>query len=98
MNRSQGRSQPERRSAWLAKTKREIDIGDKFGSIRVEEAHSRYGSEDKGVIMGQVEVVVTPKSDRASLAKLEGEEEVEGMREDEGSRQKEATPCHQQLV
>ena len=83
MKQSQGRSQPERRSAWLAKTKRRIDFGDEFSSIRLGEVHCRSGLEDKGIIVGQIEVVVTPEPDRASLAKPEVEEEVEGTREDE---------------
>ena len=84
MKRSQGRSQPEQRSAWLVKTKRRIDVGDEFGSIRLGEVHSRFEIEDEGVIVGQVEVVVTLESDWASPAEPEVEEEAEGTREDKG--------------
>ena len=84
MKRSQGKSQPEQRSAHLAKTKRRIDIGDEFCSNRVGEAHSRFRSE--GVIVGQVEVVVSPELDRVSPTGPELEEETEGARvEDEVS-------------
>ena len=85
MKRCQGRGQPERRLAWLAKTKRRINDSDKIGSIRLGEVHSKSGSDDEGVIVGQVEVVVTPGPDRASLAEPEVEAKVEGTRGDEVS-------------
>ena len=75
----------------MAKIKRRIDVGDKFGSIGVEEAHSRSGSEDKRVLVGQVEVIPTPEPDRASLAKSKVEEEVEGTREEEASLERSDT-------
>ena len=78
MKRSQERGQPERTSARLAKTKTRIDNSEEFGSIRLEEAHFRSGLEDKGITVGQVEVIVTPGSDQASPTKPEVEEEVEG--------------------
>ena len=93
MKRSQGRSQPERRSARLAKTKRRIDDSDKFSSIQFGEAHSKSESEDEGVIVGQVEVVVTPEPDRAPRAAPEVEEEAEGTRGDEvSSKESDAMP------
>ena len=59
MKHSQERGQPEHRSAWLAKTKTRIYNSKEFGSIRLEEAHFRSGSEDEGITVGQVEVIVT---------------------------------------
>ena len=91
MKQSQGRSQPERRSARLAKTKRRIYDVDEFGSIRFGEAHSKSESEDEGVIVEQVEVVVTPEPDWASPAKPEVEEEAEGTRGDEVSSEESDT-------
>ena len=90
MKHSQGRGQPERRSAWLAKTKRRIDESNEFGSIRFGEAHSKPGSEDEGVIVGQVEVV-TPGPNQAAPAELEVEEEAEGTRGDEVSSEESDT-------
>ena len=87
MKRSQRRSQPEWK-AGLAKTKRRID---EFGSIRVGEAYSISGLEDKGVIVGQVEVVETPEPDQAPPVKSEDEEEVEGTREVEVSSEESDT-------
>ena len=75
---SQERGQPERRSAWLAKTKTRIDNSEEFGSIRLGEAHFRSGSEDEEITVGQVEVVVTPGPDPAPPAKPEVEEEERG--------------------
>ena len=86
----QGRSQPECRSARLAKTKRRIDDSNKFGSIRLGKAHSKFGLED-GVIVGQVEVVVTLGLDRALPTESEVEEEAEGTRGDEVSSEESDT-------
>ena len=97
MKQSQGRSQPEWRSARLAKTKRRIDVGDKLGSIQLGEVHSSSGLEDERIIVEQVEVVVTLEPDRASLDEPEVEEEVEGTRRTRCC-QKKVTPCLQQLV
>ena len=90
MKRSQGRGQPEQRSARLAKTRRRIDESDEFDSIRLEEEHSKSGSKDKEVIVGQVEVV-TPGPDRASPAELEVEGEAEGTTGDEVSSEESDT-------
>ena len=82
MNRSQERGLPERRLARLAITKIRFDYSEEFGSSQLEEAHFISGSEDDGIIVGQVEVTVTPRPDRASPAELEVEEEVEEVRGD----------------
>ena len=74
MKRSQEKGQPERRSARLAKTKARIDDSGEFGSIRLGDAHFRSGSEDEEIIVGQVEVIVTPGSDQATPAKPEVQE------------------------
>ena len=83
MNRSQERGHAERRSARLAKTKTRIDNSEEFGSIRLEEVHFKSGSEDEGITVGQVEVVVTPEPDQAPPAEPEVEEEERGVSEDE---------------
>ena len=64
MRKDSDRSQPERRSARLAMTKRRIDIGDQPSASQNPEHHSASGSEEEQVIVGQVEVVVTPSPDR----------------------------------
>ena len=74
MRKDPDRSQPERRSARLAKTRRRIDIGDQSSSNQIPTQCSTSGSEDKQVVVGQVEVVVTPSADRPDL--VEPEEEV----------------------
>ena len=98
MKRSQGRGQPERRLARLAKTKRRIDDSDEFGSIRLGEAHFKSRSEDEEVIVGQVEVVVTPGPNQASLAELEEEGEAEGTRRNElSSKESDTMPSTTRL-
>ena len=91
MKRSQERSQSERRSTRLAKTKRRIDDSDEFSLIRLGEAHSKSGSEDKGVIVRQVEVVVTPEPNWASPTEPKVEEETERTRGDELSSEESNT-------
>ena len=78
MTRSQERGQPERRSARLARTKARVDNSEEFGSIRLGDAHFRSRSEDEGIIVGQVEVIVTPGPDQAPSAEPEVEEEGRG--------------------
>ena len=68
------RSQPKRRSTRLAKTRRRIDIGDQPGSSQIPRTHSTSGSEEEKVMVGQVDVVGTPKPDRVDP--VEPEEEV----------------------
>ena len=75
MKRSQEKGQPERRSARLARTKARIVNSENFGSIRLGDAHFRSGSEDKGIIVGQVEVIGTPGPDQTLPTGLEVEEE-----------------------
>ena len=75
-------SQPKRRSARLAKTKRRIEVGNQPSRSQDPEQHSASGSEEEQVVVGQVEVVVTPSPNRSDLAGPEEEvatlgEEVE---------------------
>ena len=74
MKRSQERGQPEHRLARLARTKAKVDNSEEFGSIRLGDAHFRSGSEDEGIIVGQVEVIVTLGQDQAAPAEPEVEE------------------------
>ena len=74
----QERGQPERRSARLAKTKARVDNSEEFGSIRLGDAHFRSESEDEGISVSQVEVIVTPRPDQAPPAEPEVAEEVVG--------------------
>ena len=74
MKRSQEKGQPERWSAQLAKTKARIDDSGEFGSIRLGDAHFRSRSEDEEIIVGQVEVIVTPGPDQATPAEPEVQE------------------------
>ena len=78
MKRSQENGQPERRSARLARTKARVDNSENFKSIRLEDAHFRSGSEDEGITVDQVEVIVTPGPDQAPPAEPEVEEEERG--------------------
>ena len=78
MKRSQEKGQPERRLARLASTKARVDNSEEFGSIRLGDAHFRSGSEDEGITIDQVEVIVTPGPDQAPLAGPEVEEEERG--------------------
>ena len=75
MKRSQEKGQPEHRSARLARTKARVDNSGEFGSIRLEEAHFRSRSKDEEITVGQVEVIVTPGLDQATLAGPEVQEE-----------------------
>ena len=75
MKRSQGKGQPERRSARLARTKARVDSSEEFGSIWLGEAHFRSGSEDEGIVVRQVEVVVTPGPDQTPPVRPEVQEE-----------------------
>ena len=89
MNRSQERGQPERRSAWLARTKARVDNNEEFGSIRLGDAHFKSGSEDEEITVGQIEVSVTPGPDQATPAGPEVQEEerrasVDELSSDEG--------------
>ena len=65
MRKDPNRSQPERRSARLAKTRRKIDIGDQPGSSRIPRTQSTSRSKEEQVVAGQVEVVATPEPDQA---------------------------------
>ena len=82
MKRSQERGQPERRSARLAKTKARVDNSEDFRSIRLGDAYFRSGSEDEGITVGQVEVIVTLGVDQTP-AESEVEEEERGASEGE---------------
>ena len=75
MKRSHENGQPERRSVRLARTKARVDNSGEFGSIRLGEAHFRSGSEDEEIIVGQVEVIMTPGPDQATPARPEAQEE-----------------------
>ena len=81
MRKDPDRSQPERRSARLAKTKRRIDIGNQ-PSLNPEH-HSASGLEEEQVVVGQVEVVVTPSPDRSDPVGLEEEVATGGERVEE---------------
>ena len=88
MKRSQERGQPKRRSARLARTKARIDNSEEFGSIRLGDAHFKFGSEDEGITIDQVEVIVMPRPDQATRAGPEVREEereasVDGLSSDE---------------
>ena len=65
MRKDPDRSQPERRSIRLAKTKRRINIGDQPSVSQNPGHHSASGSEEEQVVVGQVEVVVTPSPNRS---------------------------------
>ena len=75
MKRSRDKGQSERRSARLARTKARVDNNEDFGSIWLGDAHFRSRSEDEGITVGQVEVIVTPGSDQAAPTEPEVEEE-----------------------
>ena len=83
MKHSQEKGQPERRSAQLARTKARVNNSGEFGSIRLEEAHFRSGSEGEEIIVGQVEVIVTPGPDQATPAEPEVQEEKRRASADE---------------
>ena len=65
MRKDPDRSQPERRSARLAKTKRRIDVRDQPSASQNLEHHSASGSKEEQVVVGQVEVVMTPSPDQS---------------------------------
>ena len=75
MKRSQEKGQLEHRSTQLAKTKARIDNNENFGLIWLGDAHFRSGSEDEGITVGQVEMIVTPRPDQTPPTGPEVEEE-----------------------
>ena len=77
------RSQPERRSVQLAKTRRRINISDQLGSSRIARTHCISGSEEEQVVVGQVNVVVTPNLDRPDPVESEEEVTMVGKRVEE---------------
>ena len=79
------KSQPERRSARLAKTKRRIDVGDQPSASQILEHHSTSGSEKEQVVVGQVKVVVTPSPNRSDPIGPEVEVATGGERVEEES-------------
>ena len=83
MRKDLDRSQLERRSARLAKTKRRIDVGDQPSASQDPEHHSASGSEEEQVVVGQVKVVVTPSSDQSNLVGPEVEVATRGERVEE---------------
>ena len=83
MRKDPDRSQLERRSARLAKTKRRIDVGDQPSASQDLEHHSASGSEEEQVVVGQVEVVVTPSPDRSDPVGPEVEVATGGERVEE---------------
>ena len=80
---SQEKGQPKRRSARLARTKARINKSGEFRSIWLGEAHFRSGSEDEEITVGQIEVIVTPGPDQATLAGPEVQEEERRASADE---------------
>ena len=94
MKHSQERGQPERRSARLARTKARVDGSEEFGSIRVGDAHFRSGSEDEGITVGQVEVVVP---DQAAPAGPEVREEREASVDELSSDKSDIMPSTTRL-
>ena len=83
MRKDPDRSQTERRSARLAKTKRRIDVGDQPSASQNPGQHSASGSEEEQVVVGQVEVVVTPSPDRSDPVGPEEEVAIGGERVEE---------------
>ena len=77
------RSQPERRSARLAKTKRRIDVGVQPSASQNPRQHSTSGSKEEQVVVGQVEVIVTPSLDRPGPVGPEEEVTTGGERVEE---------------
>ena len=67
MRKDLDKSQPKRRCARLAKTKRRINVGDQPSASQDPEHHSASRSEEEQVVVGQVEVVVMPSLDRSDL-------------------------------
>ena len=85
MRKDPDRNQSERRSARLAKTKRRIDVGDQPSASQNLEHHSAFGSEEEQVVVGQVEVVVTPCPDQSDPVGPEVEVATGGERVEEES-------------
>ena len=83
MRKDSDRSQPERRSARLAKTKRRIDVGEQPSASQNLEHHSASGSEEEQMVVGQVEVVVTPSPDQSNPVGPEEEVATVGKRIEE---------------
>ena len=83
MRKDPDRSQLERRSARLAKTKRRIDVGDQPSASQNLGQHSTSGSEEEQVVVGQVEVVMTPSPDRPDPVGPEEEVTTGGERVEE---------------
>ena len=83
MRKDLDRSQHERRSARLAKTKRRIDIGDQPSASQNLGHHSASGSEEEQVVVGQVEVVLMPSPGRSDPVGPEEEVTVVGERVEE---------------
>ena len=83
MRKDPDRSQPKRRSARLAKTKRRIDVDDQPSASQNPGQHSASGSEEEQVVMDQVEVVVTPSPDRSDPVGLVEEVAMGGERIEE---------------
>ena len=83
MRKDPDRSQPDRRSARLAKTKSRIDVKDQPSASQNPEHHSASGSEEEQVVVGQVEVVVTPSLDRSDPVGPEEEVATVGERVEE---------------
>ena len=86
MRKDPDRSQPERRSARLAKTKRRIDIGDQPSTSQNPGHQSTFGSEEEQVVVGQVEVVVMPSPGRYDPVGPEEEVTIVGERVEEELR------------
>ena len=97
MKHSQERGQPERRSARLARTKERVDGSEEFGSIRLGDAHFRFGFEDEGITVGQVEVIVTPGPDQAAPGGPEVWEERESSVDELSSNESDIMPSTTRL-
>ena len=95
MRKDPDRSQSERRSARLAKTKRRIKVGNQPSRSQDPEQHSASGSEEEQVVVGQVEVVVTPSPNRSDLAGPEEEVATLGEEVEETRARKTKTTCLQ---
>ena len=83
MRKDPDRSQSERRFGRLAKTKRRIDIGDQPSASQNPGHHSASGSKEEQVVVGQVEVVVTPSPGRSDPVGPEEEVTTVGERVEE---------------
>ena len=92
MKHSQERGQLERRSARLARTKARVDEREEFSSIRLGDVHFTSESEDEGITVGQVEVIVTPGPDQAAPAGPEVREEREASVDELSSNKSDIMP------